>query len=310
MPDPRRLYHEIAVLVVTQFLADLPFSVRSALPEGSAFVPQVTVALERTWRRRPLRRREAERDGHRAMERLVFASLFDPAHPTAQPYILEQAIKLAEQVLRARDAQFRSEYGDGVIDLGAAPSFGWSGLLELADEIARGRVVENPIGLLKRIIQRHARLMVDQAMRAIAPEKRARYLTRRRLLTELAETHPHLSEEQRRRLATELADLAALAELLRRRLLAENEATQPGDGFDPHQAAVDNELVRVIEARIEHPPFTDVDRLTWRLFKAAGYDGRGIDWERECGISRAAGSQRLYSFLRKLRGALGPGWPM
>jgi hypothetical protein len=298
---------------VAVFLERLPFETRIQLKSTSVWSAQLEESTRE--RVRSLRSAEARRQFlGRYMHRAVFRELFDGAEfPVEEPWLLDQAIEVAQQVLAGLDRQFKPRYGDSVAEVGAAPSFGWEGLIQLEKQRGDGKEIIEPRGLLRTIIFGYVLREVDEAMRTVSPGTRAHHHLVKKYEKELA--GEELTESERHERAMRLADKECerLGHFFTR-IADESHIERIEDAKDSYAAVFDYDLVRMIDDVVGLDVttstdgvvvrFTKTDRRAWRILKAANLRGADIDWVKY-GIKPHNGSQQLQALYRKLAAVLG-----
>jgi hypothetical protein len=298
---------------VAVFLERLPFETRVQLKSTSVWSAQLEESARE--RVRSLRSAEARRRFlRRYMLRAVFRELFERAEfPVEEPWLLDQAIEVAQQVLAGLDRQFKPRFGDCVAEVGAAPGFGWEGLIQLEKQRGDGKQIIDPRGLLRTIVFGYVLREVDEAMRTVSPGTRAHHHLVKKYERELA--GEELTEAERHERAMRLADKEC--ERLGRfftRVAAEGAIERVEDPGDSYARVFAYDLVRMVDDVVGLDVttstdgvgirFTKTDRRAWRIFKAANLHGADIDWEKY-GIKPHNGSQQLQALFRKLAAVLG-----
>ena len=240
------------------------------------------------------------------MTDVAFKTLLDPDRPLDNPWVIEQAVGMADGILASYDRRHRERYGD-LVERAAAMAIAYDALLELAGKLWSGKHIEKPRAYLRSIIWRYVDQLVNAALRQSHPGDFLRKTLIAKHSKLLAQKRPDLDRVERYALAVMLAEeeMKRGWRLVSRAAEADLDSVADTDA-DVAGEALDDLLVEAIDRVVENAPFTPVDRDAWNRWKAAGFCGRDIDWS-GAGCSRRSGSQRLQALFRKLLRLL-EGW--
>jgi hypothetical protein len=293
-PDKRLL------ALIEGFLQTLPRESRVRLGPAFSYVESLRCARghigrDRSW---PVEMSKAFVEKH--MSAAAFKALLDPARPIDDPWVIEQAAALCEEVLRSRARVHKLRYGE-LVEASAARAIGWFALIELSKRMWTGEEVENPHGLLRRIIEGDVGRLEEAAMRQTHPGAYAIRRFTKREEKRLRHEHPEMEALERWALAAKLAHehLGRFYNFLNR-VADESVDSVIDEGADLSGQVFSEQIVGWIDRLVaDTRRYTDTDRDAWVRFKAAGFRGADIDWTGAC--SRRTGSQRLQALFRKLR---------
>jgi hypothetical protein len=235
----------------------------------------------------------------RRMSAVAFAVLLDPPRPIDDPWVLDQATGLSEEVLRSRARLYKKQYGD-LVDLSAAKAIGWLSLLELAKRMEKDEEIRNPLGLLRVIIEGDVGRVINASLHQAQPGAAAARTLAKKEAKRLLHEQLELDPLERRTLAMKLAreHLGRFYNFLDREGEESLDAVED-EGAGTSDQAIGHLFVEAGDGLVANRDrYTDIDRRAWARFKAAGLRGRDIDWRGEC--APHTGSQRLRALFAKL----------
>jgi hypothetical protein len=286
--------------LIEAFLRTLPRESRERLGPASSYVEPLMHELERggydeSWSAEKLKAFVKEQ-----MSAFAFKTLLHPAGPMDDPWVIDQAASLSEEVLRSRARAYDKRYGE-LVEASAAKAIGWLSLIELSKRMWSGEEIENPHGLLRRIIEGDVGRLFDAALRQGHPGAAASRRITKREEKRLRQERPDLDALERRALAGRLAreQLGRFYNFLERAGEESLDSIVDGEAAVPEQASSDWSVGEIDYLVADSGHYTDTDRDAWARFKAAGFRGADVDWTGAC--SRRTGSQRLQALFRKLR---------
>jgi len=241
----------------------------------------------------------------RRLPKKLFRDLFDPQRPTGSQVVRRQAEAEGRRQVIAKKALF-DRYCYGVLDPNESPGYAFLGLWELSARMTPSDPpkdeVRDPFAYFATVLRGMISKDIDAEMKHTDPWTRRRYELMRRLTKLIEQADPGGNDEAHEEEATRKAE-EQLAWLQTLRRVEFEEALNIGSHPDFTDFVHSDIVIEAIERRISRPPFTDINRETWRLWRAADYRGEDIDWAAK-GLEGSTGPQRLLSLLGKLRKVL------
>lgn len=302
-PDPgRSLPSRDQILTwIAGFLGSLPHESRLRVGPAVKFVDPVTRALWEAWGDTPKANSKAFVEDY--MYAAAFKQLLEPERPLDDPWVLDQATELCAEVLRSRERKYRHRYGD-MVEVPAAQAIGWLSLLEVANQLWKGKEIDNPRAYLRRVIEGDVSKLIEANLRQGHPGDYAFRVVVKKHDKRMRQERPDLDKVERRMLAATLAR----EEMARGCRFLERVAEEAIETMVDRQASVplhalSDAMVEACDQLVADRRFTETDRGAWARFKAADFHGADVDWGGEC--SRRAGAQRLQALCRRLRRHLG-----
>jgi hypothetical protein len=300
--SPAELWRQRLLALIEGFLRTLPRESREQLGPAAGYLESVEHALERVGcdEHSSEEKLEALVDEH--MSAIAFKALLRPDRPLDDPWVIDQAAGLCEEVLRSRARAYDHRYGD-LVDPSAAKAIGWFSLITLSKRMWSGEEIKNPHGYLRRIIEGDVGRLREAAINQGHPGAAAF----RRIVKEeekrLRQEQPDLDALERRAVAAQRArdHLGRFYNFLE--CAGEESLDSIFDkGATIPEQATSNLIVEEIDHLVAGPAgrYTKTDRDAWARFKRAGFRGADVDWTGG-GCSRHTGSQRLLALFRKLR---------
>lgn len=299
MPLPEHLRRWLLALIEA-FLRTLPRESRERLGPAPGYLEPLMRELELSgydgsWSAEKLKAFVEEH-----MSAIAFKTLLHPAGPMDDPWVIDQAAGLSEEVLRSRARTYGQSFGE-LVEASAAKAIGWLSLIELSKRMWSGEKIENPHGYLRRIIEGDVGRLFEAAIRQGHPGAAAYRRIVKKEEKRLRQERPDLDALERRALAAQLAreQLGRFYNFLERAGEESLDSIVDGEAAVPEQASSDWSIAEVDHLVADSGRYTDTDRDAWARFKAVGFRGADVDWTGAC--SRRAGSQRLQALFRKLR---------
>ncbi len=246
---------------------------------------------------------EAKAYVERALPKKLFRDVFDPEHPLASKWVLNQATGIARGLALRKQHMF-SRYCRSLVDPNDALGYAYWGLTRLSKRM-RDRSkeeVRKPCDYLASMIKGLIRENIDQSMEQLDPWSQRHYKLAGEIQKQLELTDSRDEEDLEEEAAQKAAEiLARLALGLRRVDFGEAEDAAADDDFTGLISS--GIMIELIEGIMERRPYTDTDRDTWRRWKAVDFHGEEINWV-EIGLRGSTGPQRLLKLRKKLRGSL------
>lgn len=298
--SPSELARQRLLASIEDFLRTLPRESRERLGTASSYLEPLWHALERVGHDGSSSAEESKALVEEHMSAIAFKTLLDPAGPMDDPWVIDQAARLCEEVLLSHDRAYKERYGE-LVEVSGAKAIGWVSLLELSEQMWSGEEIENPHGYLRRIIEGDVGRLREAAIRQGQPGAAALRRIAKKEEKRLRRERPDLDALERRALAAQLAreHLGRFYNFLERAGEESLDSIVDQEATVPEQVSSDWSVEEVDQLVADRDRYTDTDRDAWSRFKAAGFCGADVDWTGAC--SRHAGSQRLLALFRKLR---------